>query len=228
MRPQIITTVALVDDANGAFEDQTTAGAADLVLDGALVSDSVVFLYGTANTVRQGQLLAIEGAGTNAGVDATITGTFGGAAQVEVLTLANAGTATSAKYWTTITSIAVDGAVDGNIEGGFLTASTTPMALLAFKMDYMSPWGKASIFTDVSSGATLNYTVQHTADLPQDDYGTSTWDADATWHDTDGLDAKTATDNGNYNFNVMGSRLIFNSYTSGTVKFTVDQGHSSF
>ena len=95
MRPQTITTLTLINDNNGAFEDQTTAGAADLNLNGVLVSSGVVFVYGTANTVRQGQLFAIEGAGTNAGVDATITGTFGGGAQVEVLDLVNAGTATS-------------------------------------------------------------------------------------------------------------------------------------
>ena len=228
MRPQTITTLTLINDNNGIFEDQTTGGAADLTINGALATGGVAHLYGISNTVRQGQLLAIEGSGNNSGVVATITGTFGGGAQVETLTLSNAGTATSSKYWTTITTIAVDGAVTGNIEGGFLTASTNPAATLAFKLDYMSPWGKASIGTAVSSGATLNYTVQHTFDLPQADYGTSSWDADATWHNTEGLAAKTATDNGNYNFNVMGSRLRINSYTSGTIKFTVAQGHPSF
>ncbi len=158
---------------------------------------------------------------------ATITGTFGGAAQVELLTLANAGTATSVKYWTTITSISVDGALTGNIEGGWLSGSTTPMALLAFKLDYAQLPGNTSIGVDVLSG-TLDFTVQHTFDLPQDDYGTSTWDADATWRTTDGLGAKTATDNGNYAFPVMGSRLIFNSWTSGTVKFTVTEGHQGY
>ncbi len=224
MRPQVITTVALVNDPNGAFEDQTTAGAANLVLDGALVSDGVVFTYGTANTVRQGQLLAIEGTGDNSGVTLTITGTFGGGAQVETLLLANSGTATSVKYWTTITQLAVDVAVTGNIEGGFLTASTNPALTLAFKTDYTQSPFNASIGVSVLSG-TLDYTVQHTLDLPQDDYGTSTWEADGTWTNTDGLTAKTVTDNSNYAFPVMGSRLRINSYTSGTVKFTVTQGH---
>ena len=127
MRPQIITTIALTDDANGIFEDQTTAGAADLSLDGALVASGVAYCYGEAlPTAKQGQLLAIEGTGNNSGVVATITGTFGGGAQVEELTLANNGTATSANYWTTVTNIAVDGAVTGNIEGGWLAASTNP------------------------------------------------------------------------------------------------------
>ena len=228
MRPQIITTIALTNDANGIIEDQTTGAAGALTLDGALVVDGVAYAYGVAlPNAKQGQLIAIEGSGNNSGVVATITGTFGGGAQVEELTLANAGTATSVKYWTTVSSITVDGAVTGNIEGGWLSGSTSPMATLAYKTDYAQQPFNASIGVGVISG-TLDYTVQHTFDLPQNSYGTSSWDADAIWLSTDGLSAKTATDNGNYAFPVMGSSLIFNSYTSGTVKFSVTQGQGSW
>ena len=134
MRPQVFTTTALTNDANGIFEDQTTGGAASLSLDGALVSDGVAYCYGTTGTTKQGQLIAIEGTGNNSGITATITGTLGGETVTEDLTLANNGTATSAKYYNTVSAISVDGAVTGNIEGGWLSSSTNPAVTLAYKI----------------------------------------------------------------------------------------------
>ena len=228
MRPQVFLTTALTNDANGIFEDQTTAGPGNLTLDGALVENGIAYCYGSTGTNKQGQLVAIEGAGDNSGVVATITGTFGGAPVQEELTLANAGTATSTSYYNTVSAISVDGAITGNIEGGWLTASTNPAQTLAYKLDYTQLPGNASISVSVSPGATLSYTVQHTFDLPQDDYSPDQWENVANWLDTDGLVAKSATDNGNYAYPVMGSKLVINSYTSGVVKFTVTQGHSGY
>ena len=68
MRPQVFTTTALTNDANGIFEDQTTAGAATLTLNGALVESGVAYCYGLTGTNAQGQLIAIEGTGNNSGI----------------------------------------------------------------------------------------------------------------------------------------------------------------
>jgi hypothetical protein len=68
MRPQIFTTTALTNDPDGIFEDQTTAGAGSLTLDGALVESGVAYCYGSTGTTKQGQLIAIEGTGNNSGV----------------------------------------------------------------------------------------------------------------------------------------------------------------
>ena len=226
MRPQVFTTTALTNDANGIFEDQTTAGAGSLSLDGALVESGVAYCYGSTGTTKQGQLIAIEGTGNNSGITATITGTLGGGTVTEDLTLANNGTATSSKYYNTVSSITVDGAVTGNIEGGWLSSSTDPAVTLATKMDRIQNPFNASLAVTLSSGASMTFTVQHTFDLPQESY-TAGWDNDATWFDTDGLADKTANDNGNYAFPVSGSRLLINSYTSGTAKFTITQAYGN-
>lgn len=231
MRPQVETSLTLINDPNGIFEDQTTAGAATLSLDGALVSGGVCYLYGAASnrTIHQAQKLAIEGSGNNSGVVATILGTGPGSEVTgEDLTLSNAGTATSTKYYKTITSITVDGAVTGNIEGGFLIASTDPAVLLAFKCDYTQAPMNQSLRGVISSGASLTWSAQYTMDMPQDDYGTVGFDNSATWSDVDGMAATATTDQGNTAFPVTAVRLEINSYTSGTIKFTAIQGHSGY
>jgi hypothetical protein len=227
MRPQIFTTTALTNDPDGIFEDQTTAGAGSLTLDGALVESGVAYCYGSTGTTKQGQLIAIEGTGNNSGVVATITGTFGGATVTEDVTLANNGTATSSNYFNTVSSITVDGAVTGNIEGGWLSASTDAAATLAYKTDSVQNPFNASLAVTLSSGASLTYTVQHTFDLPQEDYGDVGWDNSATWFNSDGITSKTANDNSNYAFTVQGTRLVINSYTSGTAKYTYTQAYGN-
>jgi hypothetical protein len=152
MRPQVFTTTALTNDANGIFEDQTTAGAATLTLNGALVESGVAYCYGLTGTNAQGQLIAIEGTGNNSGITATITGTLGGATVTETVTLANNGTATSTYYFNTVSSITVSGAVTGNIEGGWLSSSTNPAVILAVKTDRIQNPFNASIGVTLSSG----------------------------------------------------------------------------
>ena len=68
MKPIIVTTVALTEDANGIAVDQTTAGAADLDLDGVLVTGGIA-------TAAETQSVSIEGAGNSSGITFAITGT---------------------------------------------------------------------------------------------------------------------------------------------------------
>ena len=65
-----IDIAVLTNDANGIAEDQTTSGAADLSLDGALVSGGIA-----TTTNSTAQMVAIEGTGNNSGITFTITGT---------------------------------------------------------------------------------------------------------------------------------------------------------
>lgn len=231
MRPQVLTSLTLTNDANGIFEDQTTAGAATLSLDGALVASGIAYCYGAASNrnIHQAQLIAIEGTGNNSGVVATITGTGPGSEEVvEDLTLANNGTATSSYYFKTVSSITVDGAVTGNIEGGWLIASTSPGVLLAFKSDYSQSPHNQSLRAVLSSGGSLTMSAQYTMDMPQDNYTNIGFDNSATWSNVDGMASVTATDQGNIAYPVMAVRLLFNAYSSGTVKFTATQGHSGY
>lgn len=221
MKPQVITTQSLTNDANGIFEDQTTGAAGTLSLDGALVTSGVAYCYGTEAIRTQAQKISIEGTGNNSAIVATITGEAFGQSFSEDLTLANNGTATTTAYFETVTSITVDGAVTGNIEGGFLStngAATRPMMCDSRQSTY-----KQSITVEVISG-TLTYTVQHSQDAPQDDYGTSNYSTQAAWIGTDGLEALSATADGNIAYPTRAVRLIFPTYTSGTVKITSIQG----
>lgn len=224
MRPQIIQSVALTNDANGVFQDQTTAGAAFLDLDGDLVSGGVAYLYGPTSTTRFAQKVSIEGTGTNAAFTATIVGTgAGGDALTEVLTLVNNGTATTTGYFRTVSSIYVDGNIDGNIEGGFLSTNGAVSATLIHDRQQL-PFN-LSCTVALSSGASMTYTLQHSPDNPHDNYSPSNYSSSATWIATTGLSAQTGTLDSNIAYPTYATRLLISAYTSGTAKYTAIQGN---
>lgn len=214
MRPKTLSTVTLTDDANGIAEDQTTAGAADLSLDGALVSGGVA-------TAAEAQIVSIEGTGNNSGITFTVTGDDAdGTEQSEVVTGANNGTAVTAAFFKTVNQIAASGAVTGNVEVGWLEADGAVTRSLVTNWR-SSPYNQ-SLFTVITG--TLTYTVQHTEDAPEASY-TNTFSTDATWRSTTGLAALTATDEGNIAFPVRAVRLIITAYTSGTTELTSIQSN---
>lgn len=223
MRPQVATTETLTNDANGIFEDQTTGGAAALTLNGALVSSGIAYAHGVANTTAQAQKVSIEGTGNNAAFTATIIGTdAGGAAQTEVLTLANNGTATTTAYFRTVSSITVDGNIDGNIEGGFLSAQGA--ALREFYLDRQQLPGNTSLTAALSSGGAATFTAQYSVTV-RDPQSTTSYAGSAVWQSVDGLAAVTATTSSNLAYDAVAVRLIVTTYTSGTITFTAIQGN---
>jgi len=213
-----VSTTTLSNDANGCFADQTTAGAADLTLDGALVSGGVC-VHAAA------QQIAIEGAADESGVIATITGTSAnGQKRVETLTLANASTATSVQYFKTIESISVDGALTGNIEGGPLSTNgaVSPSFApdLGGKYEYQFP-------IEVIITGTLTYQVEYTLDeTPQTDDSCGTC-VEPDWNAHEVLTGKTATDVSNISLPVGGVRTKITAYTSGTTVTTALQSRSN-
>lgn len=214
MRNLVREITALSNDANGVFEDQTTAGAAALVLNGALVSGGVA-------TFAQAQKISIEGAGDNSGVVATISGTDADGIPVsEDLTLANAGTVASALYYKTITSITVDGAVTGNIEGGPLAANGAVSKTL--RVNGSQPDFNIGVFVDVTG--TLTYSAQYAYEQPEDQYAIS-YSASAQWIAPTAVSAQTADAQTSIAFKVNAMRLLISAYTSGSVKLTVTQSY---
>lgn len=213
MRPQVISTVTLTDDANGICIDQTTGAAADLVLNGVLVTAGVA-------TIAEAQIVAIEGTGNNAGITFTVSGTDPDNNTVsEVITGPNNSTVKSTVFFKTVTQIAASAAVTGNVEVGALEADgavTRSMRVNVKQRDF-----KLGIFTDING--TLTYTVEHSADDPADTYTTS-YSTDATWRATTGLTTSAVTAEGNIAFPVQAARLKINTYTSGTTKLTLLQG----
>lgn len=84
---------------------------------------------------------------------------------------------------------------------------------------YANPFN-LGIGCNVSSGATLTYTVQHTFDNVQSEsFNPST----ATWFSQTALANQTADKDGSYLFPVTAVRLTVTAWTSGTVTMTVIQ-----
>ncbi len=84
---------------------------------------------------------------------------------------------------------------------------------------YISPFN-IGLAVDLSAGATLAYTVQHTFD---DIYAANYNPATGNWFNHATMAAKTASSDGNYAFPVRATRLNVTAYTSGTATFKIVQ-----
>lgn len=220
MRNLVADISEVTNDANGVFEDQTLADAGALDLDGALVVGGVAYV-GLQGLYRTGQKISIEGTGNNSGVDATITGTDAdGTVISEVLTLANNGTATSVLYYNTITSITVDGALTGNIEGG-------PLATNGAVSRSLRDNGQQNDFKVrqvLEINGTLTATAQWTLDQPEDEYAIS-YSSSADWRSDSAVTDKTADATAGIDSKINASRLLITAYTSGSAKLTCGQSY---
>ena len=84
---------------------------------------------------------------------------------------------------------------------------------------YQNPFN-VGVSVNLSAGASLTYTVQHTFDdinAPGFSAATATWFPHAT------LAAKTASSDGNYAYPVTAIRLNVTAFTSGTATMNVIQ-----
>ena len=103
-------TVAL--DADGISVAAAVGEDAALTIGGALASGGSV-------TLSHGRIVTILSAGDDSAISFTVVGTdVDGDAQTESITGANAGTATGAVYFLTITSITAVGDPAGNVSAG--------------------------------------------------------------------------------------------------------------
>ena len=119
----------VANDRDGVCLAQTTGGAANLVINGALHSSNTIN-FTTAASLQPRKVTIFSAGGDVSGVSFTITGTdYLGQALVEVVTgPAVDATVTSTNFFNTITQIAVDGAVTGNIEVGSGAGQYIPSA----------------------------------------------------------------------------------------------------
>lgn len=79
-----------------------------------------------------------------------------------------------------------------------------------------------AIGVDLNPGV-LTYSVQHTFDAPEDFTSATDYNTNATWRDTTGLAALSATDEGNIAFPIESVRLNVTAFTSGSAEITVIQ-----
>ena len=119
----------VANDRNGVCLAQTTGGAANLVINGALHSSNTIN-FTTAASLQPRKVTIFSAGGDVSGVDFTITGTdYLGQALVEIVTGPAAdATVTSTNFFNTISQIAAGGAVTGNIEVGSGAGQYRPAA----------------------------------------------------------------------------------------------------
>jgi len=110
--PVTITADTVALDADGISVAASVSNNAALVIGGALADSGSV-------TLSHGRLITILSAGNDSGISFTVVGTdVNGDSQTETVTGANAGTATSSKYFKTIASITAVGNPAGNVSAG--------------------------------------------------------------------------------------------------------------
>jgi hypothetical protein len=208
MRPVTITRTLTAAVTNSISLAQTTPGAANLTITGALASG------GVATLVSPGQI-TLTSTGNISAVNFTITGTdYRGISVSEVLAGPNNNTVTSVNTYATITSIAASGAVGTNTSAGNAASGSSAVVPLDL---YLTPFN-VSLFLEITG--TANATVQYTGD---DINVTTSLDA-LTWTSHSDLTAKTASAIGTLISPVTAVRVLNNSGTGTVVLRVVQSG----
>ena len=193
-----------IQDQDGITTSQSVGGAGSVPLDGANVVSGVAKL-------GNNHLINIVSAGNDSGITFTITGTQSdGTPVTEVVTGANAGTATSTRYFKTITSIVVSGATAGVIEIGTSGLATTDWFLITEGLETL----QVGIFVEMASGAVLTWREEHTPDDIHDLATMLTTEPFVLPHKE--LVSKAASDDGNIYFPPVASRIATTAFTSGS------------
>ena len=203
-------------DVDGIAENQTTAGAANLVLNGALCDLGTALQFDIGDSYSSGiggVRIAIDSAGDVSGVTFTVTGKDqDGIATTEDITGVTTTAVESTTYWSQITQIAADGAVGSNVFVGpvdEIISRTLPLN-----------WRGTEAATVVVTGLS----------------GTCQFDIDETWDDmadNDGFNFITNLSNqsadlkGLLTLHATACRLVFDSYTNNAeLQFQVLQGNA--
>ena len=205
MRPKRFTLTPQ-SDADGICASQTPAAAGNLTIAGALAS-------GGAVSLNHGHLITITSDGNDSGRTFTLTGTdYRGVALTEAVTGPNTTTVSSAKYFKTITQVAVDDATAGAITVGVNGVSASDWYLTDRNIDPFN------IGFGVDISGTCTYTVQHTfEDMQVADISA------VKAFDHASVASKTADANDNYAYPCSAMRVIISAFTSGTLKLQIIQ-----
>ena len=201
---------------NGIAENQTTAGAANLVLNGSLsdLGSGVFNIYTSLySTGIGGVRIAIDSAGDVSSVIFTVTGTDqDGIARTEAITGVTTTAVNSTTFWQTITQIATDSAAGSNVFVGPINQLVSPTIVLNWRNDF------AATFVVGGLTGTCQYDIEET-NMP---ITGATDPATLVWGVTQA--DKTANLAGallNYS---TAARLRFDSYSSGAeLQFSVRQ-----
>jgi len=210
MQP-ISVTVGPLDaaDDNGIAQSQTTAGAANLTLNGALVSGGVA----TLDSPRQ---VIITSAGNDTGITFTVYGTtFGGQSVSETVTGASGAAVATNTDFATVTRIAASGATSAS---GVIAGTNAKAGSRWVRLD---SWAFPQTAIQVNATGTVNWTLQVTMDDPNSPTN-PVGIANVTWLNTNDPDAVSAIGDvfSNFDWTPTWTRLLLNSGTgSATATF---------
>lgn len=206
MQPISVTVGPLAAaSANNIALSQTTAGAADLTLNGALVSGGVA----TLDVPRR---VLITNVGNDSAITFTVYGTWmGGQTISETLQGTSGSTVATTVDFKTVTRIAVSGAT--SVSG--VTVGTNGVAGSSWVR--LDSWADAQTAIQCNATGTVNYTVQVTMDDPNDPTNPVSI-VNTTWLNTNDTDAITAIGDvfTNFDWTPTYARILLNSGT-GTV-----------
>lgn len=214
MRPFLLDIDPANVDDNGIADDLPTGSA------WAFGTDAEWLATGSGDSLAH--RLVITTAGNEPGGNApilTLTGTDAdGIAQTEAITLPNATTVESTKYWLTVTSGVTQADTVGTFDIGWVDEVMTQ----TLPLNYRNP--EAATYS-VNVTGTVNYTVSETLDEIHNLTNPAT---DASWIPITALSAKTADLMAQGTVHASAERLVINSYTStAEIQFTVMQNEST-
>lgn len=213
MRPYLTDIdLAAVDD-NGIADDLPTGSA------WAFGTDAEWLASGSGDGLAH--RLVITTAGNEPAGNAPVLTLVGtdpdGIAQTEDITLPNATTIESTKYWLTVPSGSTQADTVGTFDIGWVDEVMTP----TIPVNYRN-YEPATYSVNVTG--TINYTVQQTLDSIHDLANPS---VDASWFDITALAAKTTDLMDVGTAHASACRLVVNSYTTAAeIQFTVMQNES--
>lgn len=220
MRPIVLTTAVMSDDADGIAQSQAVAGATAMDLNGALVSSGVGIL---ANA----QLIGITSDSNDTGITFTVAGAGANGESIsEAVTGASGGVATSTLYFKTVTSVTTSGSVATTAFVGTLAADG--LVTKAVPVNWRQSPFNMTLSSELTAGTGGTFGMQYTVDAPQDVYSNS-WGVDANWRDAVGLDPDTVSTTSDTNIlvPVRGIRGKFGTgSTDMVVKNTIIQGQN--
>ena len=198
--------ITLVDeDRDGIAQAQTTVGAANLTLNGALCSGGV-YTANDGTSIKVGHQVSAYSAGNISTVIFTITGTDpDGIAITDTITGVNNSTVESVKYFYTVTQVAASGAVGTNVEIGIVDE----VATARIPIEARSKGFAVGLGCNVTGTASVS--VQLTMDDLYDSSVTPVYIADTTFA------TKTATFYSALDVLCTAVRLVTNSYSSGAI-----------
>ena len=212
MRPYTFDIDPANVDDNGIADDLPTGTA------WAFGTDAEWLATGSGDSLAH--RLVVTTAGNEPGGNAPILTLVGtdqdGFAQTEDITLPNATTVESTKYWSTVTSGTTQAATIGTFDIGWVDEVMTKLLPINYRAHE-----PATHAVDVTG--TINYTVQETLEEihPQLNAGTP---ENLSWFPITALTAKAADLKEPGELHSSAVRLVVNSYTSGAeIKWVVFQ-----